>query len=389
MSEARRKQRAQGFRPTAEDDLDVLKTYFADLAKADVMDPEAEAQAAANVASLEIGLWCAVLAAPVLHQPLIDVIRQSAPPQFNLSFLGSLSCDIGEVARQLRAVDDGRLLTAASDAAVALAPKLGARGKRYEREVREARAARDSARNDFVTANLRLVISIARKFNTGRLPLADLIQEGNLGLIRAVSRYDLERGFRFSTYASWWIRHAIGRALAEKGRSIRLPVEIISEQYRLRRVLDKLTGELGREPSDEELAATLKTDVERLRALRVWCREDHLRLDQPHPIFSNHNAGHDGHKLMSESIPDPGQELEAVAPEGEQAVLMETVRSLLPALKPIEQDILRHRFNLDGVGEQTLKEIGKRHDLSRERIRQLQVDALRKLRLALAKRGMA
>jgi RNA polymerase primary sigma factor len=388
----------RGFSLASEDDVDVLRAYFAEMAKIDTLPIEQEQAAAREIESLEIALWRELLSVPSLHADVIAVVRATAPRHLDVSFMKAPLTVDDELAKQLRGVDDGRLVAAAVNAALAarFARAEARRGVAFKRRVRDAHFAREQARNTFVTANLRLVISIARKFNNGRLPLADLIQEGNIGLIRAVARYDLGKGTRFSTYASWWIRHAIGRALADKGRAIRLPVGIIAEQYRLRGAERKLAGELGREPTDNEVAARLKTTPERLLSLRLWCREDYLRLDHPHPIYK---TGSHGDKLLAEAIAEPeawsahqaSSDDESVAPHitsTEQDQTLAAVRSLIPTLKPIEADILRHRFNLDGGGELTLKEIGKRYELSRERIRQLQEQALDKLRVALAKRGI-
>lgn len=390
----------RGYSLASEDDLDVLRTYFADMAKVDILPLEQEQAAAKEIEGLEVTLWCELLAVQTLHADVIAAVREAAPRAFDVSFMKEPLIVTEALAKQLRAVDDGRLIAAAVAAVLAAKPAQGGRIA-FKRRVREAHRQRDVARNRFVVANLRLVISIARKFNNGRLPLADLIQEGNLGLIRAVARYDLAKGCRFSTYASWWIRHAIGRALADKGRAIRLPVEIIAEQYRLNGAKRKLAADLGRDPTDDELASALKTTPERLLALRLWCREDNVQLDQPHPLFN------EGDRLRAdvtagECIADPDTTILAsngqfsrpagsVTPdiEHEADQTMATVRDLLATLRPIEADILRQRFNLDGSGELTLKEIGARYNLSRERIRQLQEQALGKLRKALEQRGIA
>lgn len=379
----------RGYSLASEDDLDVLRAYFADMAKVDVLPIEDEQAAAKEIESLEVALWCELLSVQALHADVIAAVRRAAPRQFDVSFMKEPLVVAEALAKKLRSVDDGRLIAAAVEGVLA-APAARGGKVAFKRRVRGARFARDQARNTFVTANLRLVISIARKFNNGRLPLADLIQEGNLGLIRAVARYDLSKGCRFSTYASWWIRHAIGRALADKGRAIRLPVEIIAEQYRLNGAKRKLGGQLGREPTEDELAAFLKTTPERLMSLRAWCSEDYIYLDHPRPTVP------DGNRIRHEEIADPG-EWDASDPSDaapsitstDRDQMMSTVREVLTTLKPIEADILRQRFNLDGSGELTLKEIGKRHGYSRQRIQQLQEQALGKLRAALEKRGAA
>ncbi len=236
------------------------------------------------------------------------------------------------------------------------------------------------ARNDFVKANLRLVVSIARRFNHGRMALADLIQEGNIGLMKAVERYDYRRGFRFSTYASWWIRHAISRALADKGREVRLPVHMIDAQHRLTKARRQLTGTLGRQPTSEELATATQMPLEKIEKMRSWLLEQSISIDKP--------VGDDEGRVLGEVLEDPDRE--DVSPTGdlEWEALTTEVRDLLHELRPIEADILRQRFGLGTEQELTLKEIGDKYNLSRERIRQLQEQALAKMRRALARRDL-
>jgi len=223
----------------------------------------------------------------------------------------------------------------------------------------------------FIKANLRLVISIARGFNIGYLPLPDLIGEGNEGLIIAVLRFDPGRGFRFSTYASWWIRHAIGRAMADKGRTIRLPVHMIEFAQEVNRKRRTLIERLGRLPTDEELAKAADCKVEKLALLRRGLYE--LRsLDEPLPGDDpDHTLG----SVLSEEAPDP-PEWTTLVPGKDLALL----KKALASLRGIEADVLRLRFGLDGAEELTLKAIGEKYRLSRERIRQLEQQGLEKLR---------
>jgi RNA polymerase primary sigma factor len=242
-----------------------------------------------------------------------------------------------------------------------------------------SRAAAD-ARNAFVKANLRLVVSIARRFNHGRMALADLIQEGNLGLIKAVERYDYRRGFRFSTYASWWIRHAISRALADKGREVRLPVHMIDAHHRLTKARRQLTGQLGRQPTTDELAAETGMPADKIEKMRSWLLEQSVSIDKP--------VGDDEGRVLGEVLEDPDREVGSPTGDLEWEALTAEVRALLGELRPIEADILRQRFGLGTEQELTLKEIGEKYNLSRERIRQLQEQALAKLRRALARREL-
>jgi RNA polymerase primary sigma factor len=248
------------------------------------------------------------------------------------------------------------------------------------RKVEQANRAAADARNDFVKANLRLVVSIARRFNHGRMALADLIQEGNLGLMKAVERYDYRRGFRFSTYASWWIRHAISRALADKGREVRLPVHMIDAQHRLTKARRQLTGQLGRQPTSEELATATQMPLDKIEKMRSWLLEQSVSIDKP--------VGDDEGRVLGEVLEDPDREDTSPTDDLEWEALTTEVRDLLCELRPIEADILRQRFGLGTEQELTLKEIGDKYNLSRERIRQLQEQALAKMRRALARRDL-
>jgi RNA polymerase primary sigma factor len=273
-----------------------------------------------------------------------------------------------------------------------LARGVGARGNEPEalvrargftdwvRRIAAADRAAALARNAFVKANLRLVVSIARRFNHGRMALADLIQEGNLGLIKAVERYDYRRGFRFSTYASWWIRHAISRALADKGREIRLPVHMIDAHHRLTKARRQLTASLGRQPSTEELSAATQMPSDKIEKMRSWVMEQPLSIDRP--------VGDAEGRTLGEVLEDPDREETSLAASMEADAVTSEVRDLLGELRPIEADILRQRFGLDTEQELTLKEIGDRYKLSRERIRQLQEQALCKMRRAMQRRDL-
>jgi RNA polymerase primary sigma factor len=247
---------------------------------------------------------------------------------------------------------------------------LSAGFKRYLMGVESARETVFRVKNRFVAANLRLVVSIARRYNRGRMPLIDLIQEGNIGLIKAVERFDHNRGYRFSTYASWWIRHAISRALADKGRAVRIPVHMLDTYNRVQRATQMITARLGRDPTVVELSNETGIATEKLDRIQKDWAETPFSLDRP-------VNDEDGRKfidfLQDENIPSPYEQVVNTSWSQE-------VRRLLDTLTPMEARILRWRFGLDDEEELTLKEIGDKYNLSRERIRQLQEQALGKIR---------
>ena len=391
-------------KPQRPDNGTYLSMYFRDMAVLDVLRPEEEFTSAREIETLEIMLWEAVLSHPPAIARLLDAI--ATVPDYTMPAevktlrrvcegkdVKAIARASAKAARKLRSTDTDHLFI---DAALGTIDRmqlgigvrgegLGSRGKARQvedwlRRVHGANRATMDARNDFVKANLRLVVSIARRFNHGRMALADLIQEGNLGLLKAVERYDYRRGFRFSTYASWWIRHAISRALADKGREVRLPVHMIDAQHRLTKARRQLTGELGRQPTSEELAKATNMPLDKVEKMRSWLLEQSISIDKP--------VGDDEGRVLGEVLEDPDRE--EVSPTGdlEWEALTNEVRDLLLELRPIEADILKQRFGLGTEQELTLKEIGDKYNLSRERIRQLQEQALAKMRRALARRDL-
>ncbi len=237
-------------------------------------------------------------------------------------------------------------------------------------KIAEAGARSKVTKNKFVKANLRLVVSIARRYNRGRLPLIDLIQEGNIGLMKAVERFDHTRGYRFSTYASWWIRHAISRALADKGRAVRIPVHMLDTHNRIARATQAVIARTGRDPTLPELEKETGIPQEKLDKVKGSWAETPFSLDRP-------VGDEDGRKFIDFLQDD--QSLSPYESLANQKWSSE-VRRLLTMLTPIESRIIRWRFGLDDEDELTLKEIGDKYNLSRERIRQLQEQALGKIR---------
>ena len=217
-------------------------------------------------------------------------------------------------------------------------------------------------------------------FFFGCLPLADLIQEGNIGLIKAVERYDYRRGYSYSTYASRWIRTAISRAHADKGRAVRLPVHMSDAYHRVAKSKRELSAKLGRQPTSDEIAEVTGIAAPKIEKMRAFLLDQSFSLDRT-------VSDEDGRKFI-DFIQDPNAENRTPADDMVDDAMTTEVRAQLDTLKPIEADILRQRFGLDTDKELTLKEIGEKYNLSRERIRQLQEQALTKMRRALQRKDL-
>ena len=233
-------------------------------------------------------------------------------------------------------------------------------------------AGDDEAAQQFTLANLRLVVSVARGYTGRGLPLLDLVQEGNLGLLRAVRRYDWRRGFRFSTYAIWWVRQSMQRAIAEKARTIRLPAHVTEALGRMNSAQQRLTQELGREPSDEELGRALDMDAARVAEIRLAANVPGS-IDRP--------VGDEDETAVADLVADPNAS-EVDAGMHSRQLTLETRQVMATALDEREALVLGLRFGLDREGPCSLEEISRRLDVTRERVRQLEARALRKLREA-------
>jgi RNA polymerase primary sigma factor len=395
----------------ADEPSNFLGLYFKEMARLSVLRPEEEFESARKIEELEIRLWTQLLAHAPLTDHLLKVVErtlENSLPEFKP--LRKLAADYRrkptrplaerlvqaalKAGERIRAIDiDKTNLDLCFHELRKIARGLhgrvvndkitfnpGARQFRdHYKQAASTYGAIQRAKNEFVKANLRLVVSIARRFNHGRMPLSDLIQEGNIGLIKAVERFDYRRGYRFSTYASWWIRHAISRALADKGRAVRLPVHMIDAYHRVARSKRELSSKLGRTPTTEELGEATGIAAAKIEKMRSYLLDQSFSLDRP-------VSDEDGRKFI-DFIQDPNAE---TAPTDRlvEAAMSTEVRSLLEHLKPMEADILRQRFGLDTDKELTLKEIGEKYNLSRERIRQLQEQALLKMRRALQRKDM-
>lgn len=364
---------------------DSLARYFHEVACQPVMPPNDEFRAGRQMQALDLELWLELLCYPPLFRQVVTAAARALADTLGVhrgaELVGSLAKGrrrgLRRLARRLRDLDqDRQLLRAvmeALDAAAAAPARQRSQAFRaYHEKVRSLHAASQALRDQFVRSNLRLVVSVACRFRRSGVPLSDLIQEGNIGLIKAMGRYDHRRGYRFSTYACWWIRHTIGRALADKEHDVRIPVYQLATLRTIDQKTSTLTQTLGRPPTTDELgvvAGVGSEAVDRARAFAQAARSLEGTLSEV------------DQRQLHDVLPDP-RSLEPVEAIINRSVLSIVGQKLL-TLQPIERDVLSKRFGLAGEPEQTLEQLGDKYQLSRERIRQIQEQALTKLRRRL------
>jgi RNA polymerase primary sigma factor len=332
--------------------------YLQEAGTVPLLKPEDEVRLAKQIAELKARFY------KVLQQ-----FKPRLPAEFSLESPTAPEADdrIGAVMRYVQGwlvrLEHGEGATVQREAGLTAKKlrQLWSTLQRVQSELEDTKAA-------MVNANLRLVVAIAKKYINRGLPLLDLIQEGNIGLMRAVEKFDHRLGFRFSTYASWWIRQAIARAIAEQARTVRMPVHVSESMGRLKRVANHLRKDLEREPTAQELADALQLPVEKVRTMQASAK----------PMLSLETPIADGQSRLGDFIPDRTFISPVNAAIEEE--LHEYLNACLKALTPREEYILRARFGLGNGEVRTLEEIGKELKLSRERVRQIEARALEKLR---------
>lgn len=389
-----------------------LSRYLRDLAAHQVMDPEEELAAAQAVERTEVEHWVALLswlpaAGPVLDQLTTDIeslVEDARPNVPQIEELRELihaeETELDEVprhqrrwnelsralARTIRLPDRDRQWVANANAVAQdllhKVPDISERAdfnrsvhQNYLRRVRGTDLAQQRAKQRFVEANLRLVVIIARRYTRGSLPLVDIIQEGNIGLIKAVQRFDHRRGYRFSTFASWWIRHAVSLAVADRGRVVRIPVHMLAAHHRASRATETVETRTGSAPTNDELEQRTHIPVKKLERLKCIRLGTQLSLDRE----LGDEAGRSYLDLLADDdTPGPDECLT-------QKLQASAVQEILEILTSSESRFIRWRFGLDDEDELTLREIGERCKMSREGVRRRLEKTLGKLRKQLGK----
>lgn len=381
--------------------LDPLELHFKKMAEFPLLTREGELALARRLEKADFGIARALLACAEGRAALLELVRGLRDGELRVEDVERNPSDAESMSARIE-----RAVAGAKNARVTVGSKVRACGLRLhprilrqvvldleeqaEREPKNAnlRAALSQMEKDrldadrttaeFVQANLRIVVTFARRYRG--MPLVDLIQEGNLGLLRAVDKYDHRRGLRFSTYAAWWIRHALSRALADQSKMIRLPVHLTGTVQRVRRAEERILRETGQAPNAQEIASRTGIALDQVkRALDVVAQP--ISLETPTGAAGDREAAELG-DFVCDVDAQSADELLA------ETELRSEARELLDELPEREAEVIRMRFGLGGDTQRTLEEIGQRLSLSRERARQLERDALRKLRVASEKRHL-
>lgn len=377
--------------PPTQDRQNALSQYFREMSGKSLLDAKGEAELASSLRAKEEELWHRVISEAAFVGPVTEFISAHLDEKKQVNFR-SLRMAATRVMGAPSKKTDACLGRAAAKAAVllrendpdqkaltallaALDANLGGLSshkafKAYRKEIDDVRHMANRIRNRFVECNLGLVVSVARRYQFSGMGLPDLIQEGNFGLLKAVSRFDDRRGFRFSTYATWWIRHAIGRAVADKSRTVRVPVHVTESSQKIKKITLELSAELGRDPTREEVAKVAEMSVAKLESTLGSAQGFTLSLDAP--------LGEDSDRERMEvfSTNEEDSTFEKIA----SIALTARATKAMDNLAPIEVEILNRRFGLAGKTATTLQEIANTIGKSRERIRQIQEKALLKLR---------
>jgi RNA polymerase sigma factor (sigma-70 family) len=348
---------------------DHLTTYLDDAGSYDRLDPDQERESARELVRLRRACWRAALTDPAHRNDFVAIVRvelrNAVPEELDRFCAGTLTRS-QLVTAMMQADPEGRVLERFERA------RAHDRGMAMQ-ELRRARAEYIDARNRFMCANLRFVVRVAKGFGRHHMPLSDRVQEGNIGLLKAIDRFDPERGFRFSTYAAWWIRHAVTDALIRYGRTVRIPAHIHTLFTKARLAAIRLRGQNGHNPSLAEVAERVEAPVESVRAAIEAMELRAVSLDDP--------AADEGMQTIADGLSD-----ETFADWAERIGERIDARLAEDAIDAIDHRaaaILTHRFGLRGAEVRTLRSLGEHYELSGERIRQLQNEALGQLRDAV------
>ena len=389
---------------TSKRQRNIFSTYLDDAGSFDLLDAEEERTMARHVAELRLDYWRAAFSCPSMLVALLDDLGREVSakkiPTEPLEHAKACALQLAERPDHAHAdalseaIDALAKAMTQADPEAAWADRLARcledemKGEEhplqavfatcsseksfsaFNRRVLRARRHYVSARNRFVCANLRLVVKVAQRYGRNRMSLADRVQEGNFGLLKAVERFDPDRGVRFSTYAGWWIRHAVTRALVNRGRTVRIPAHLHTIFTKVRRARLSLRGELGRDPTLKEIAKAIKVPLDKVEIAVDAMELRSVGLDAP-------LAG-DGTPSVADTLEDhqPAELAERI----DDGCDLGLARQAIEQLDEMEADIIRHRFGIGGAQRVTLQALGDKYKLSRERIRQLQNRALAKLR---------